>query len=29
VQLRDGLSRTIDYFRSVDMAAFRAPTPNY
>lgn len=29
VQLEEGLKRTIDWFRSVDMAQFRAPTPNY
>ena len=29
VQLRDGLRRTIDWFRTIDVSAFRAPTPNY
>ncbi|MGH7131080.1 MAG: UDP-glucuronic acid decarboxylase family protein [Phycisphaerales bacterium] len=29
IPLRDGLQRTINYFKSIDMAAFRAPTPNY
>lgn len=29
VSLRDGLVKTIDYFRHIDMRAFRAPTPNY
>lgn len=29
VRLRDGLARTVEYFRSVDLSAFRAPTPNY
>ena len=29
VSLRDGLARTIEYFRSVDFGDFRAPTPNY
>jgi UDP-glucuronate decarboxylase len=29
VPLRDGLKKTIDYFRSIDMESFRAPTPNY
>ncbi|QYU71184.1 SDR family oxidoreductase [Leptolyngbya sp. 15MV] len=29
VPLREGLKRTIDYFRSIDMESFRAPTPNY
>lgn len=29
VPLREGLNRTIAYFRSIDLAAFRAPTPNY
>ncbi len=29
VQLEDGLKRTIDWFRSVDMTQYRAPTPNY
>lgn len=27
--LRDGLRRTIEWFKNVDLAAFRAPTPNY
>ena len=27
--LREGLVRTIAYFKSIDMAKFRAPTPNY
>jgi len=27
--LRDGLLRTITYFRALDMHAFRPPTPNY
>ena len=26
-KLRDGLKRTIDWFRSIDLASFRAPTP--
>lgn len=29
VKLRDGLGKTIEYFRSIDMTKFRAPTPNY
>jgi len=29
VPMREGLRRTIDYFRSIDFESFRAPTPNY
>lgn len=29
VQLREGLQKTIAYFKSVNMDDFRAPTPNY
>jgi len=29
VPLREGLQRTIEYFRSIDIDSFRAPTPNY
>jgi UDP-glucuronate decarboxylase len=29
VPLRDGLIRTIEYFRSINLEQFRAPTPNY
>ena len=29
VALRDGLRKTIEYFASVDIDSFRAPTPNY
>lgn len=29
VELRDGLRRTIDFFKSIDMSQYRAPTPNY
>ncbi|MEM8756717.1 MAG: UDP-glucuronic acid decarboxylase family protein [Planctomycetota bacterium] len=29
VPLREGLARTIEWFRSVDLSSFRAPTPNY
>jgi UDP-glucuronate decarboxylase len=29
VGLREGLERTIAWFRSVDLSTFRAPTPNY
>ena len=29
VALREGLKRTIDWVRSVDISTFRAPTPNY
>jgi UDP-glucuronate decarboxylase len=29
VPLREGLKRTIEWFRTVDLSTFRAPTPNY
>jgi UDP-glucuronate decarboxylase len=29
VQLRDGLAKTIEYFRNINLDDFRAPTPNY
>ncbi|MEM7622111.1 MAG: NAD-dependent epimerase/dehydratase family protein, partial [Planctomycetota bacterium] len=29
IPLREGLARTIEYFRSVKFSDFRAPTPNY
>ncbi len=29
VALDEGLARTIDWFTAVDLASFRAPTPNY
>jgi UDP-glucuronate decarboxylase len=29
VPLREGLRKTIEYFQSIDMEAFRAPTPNF
>jgi len=29
VPLREGLAKTIAYFKSIDMDSFRAPTPNY
>ena len=29
VKLRVGLERTIEWFRSVDLSTFRAPTPNF
>ena len=29
VPLREGLSRTIDWFRSIDVGSYRAPTPNW
>jgi UDP-glucose 4-epimerase len=29
VPLREGLARTIAYFKSIDMSRFRAPTPNF
>ncbi|MEO1007380.1 MAG: UDP-glucuronic acid decarboxylase family protein [Planctomycetota bacterium] len=29
VPLREGLEKTIAYFRSIDISSFRAPTPNY
>jgi UDP-glucuronate decarboxylase len=28
-KLRDGLKKTIDWFRSIEMTHYRAPTPNY
>ena len=28
-ELREGLERTIEWFRSVDLSTYRAPTPNY
>jgi UDP-glucuronate decarboxylase len=28
-KLRDGLKKTIDWFRAIDMSHYRAPTPNY
>lgn len=28
-QLREGLAKTIEYFRSINFADFRAPTPNF
>jgi UDP-glucuronate decarboxylase len=28
-KLRDGLQKTIEWFRSIDMTHYRAPTPNY
>jgi UDP-glucuronate decarboxylase len=28
-KLRDGLKKTIDWFRTIDLAHYRAPTPNY
>jgi len=28
VALRDGLAKTIEYFRKLDLSRFRAPTPN-
>ena len=27
--LREGLKHTIEWFRSVDLSTYRAPTPNY
>jgi UDP-glucuronate decarboxylase len=29
VRLRDGLAKTIEWFRSIDLSYYRAPTPNY
>ncbi|MEM9083066.1 MAG: UDP-glucuronic acid decarboxylase family protein [Planctomycetota bacterium] len=29
IPLREGLARTIDWFKSIDMSEYRAPTPNY
>jgi UDP-glucuronate decarboxylase len=29
IKLREGLAKTIEWFRSIDMKEFRAPTPNY
>ncbi len=29
VPLRDGLAKTIEWFRSIDLSHYRAPTPNY
>ena len=29
IELEEGLSRTIEWFHSVNIADFRAPTPNY
>ena len=29
VQIEEGLRKTIDWFRSIDVAEFRPPTPNY
>jgi UDP-glucuronate decarboxylase len=29
IKLEEGLKRTIEYFRSIDLGKFRPPTPNY
>jgi len=29
VPLREGLAKTIEWFRSIDIHKYRAPTPNY
>ena len=29
IPLRDGIARTIEWFRSIELGDFRAPTPNY
>jgi UDP-glucuronate decarboxylase len=29
IALRDGLTKTIDWFRSIDLSEYRPPTPNY
>ena len=27
--LKDGLTKTIEWFRAIDLSQYRAPTPNY
>jgi UDP-glucuronate decarboxylase len=29
IQLRDGLAKTIEWFRTIDLADYRPPSPNY
>jgi UDP-glucuronate decarboxylase len=29
IALRDGLQRTIEWFKSTDLSKYRPPTPNY
>ena len=29
IELREGLARTIEWFQTIDMADYRAPTPNF
>ena len=29
IALRDGIAKTIDWFRTIDLSDYRAPTPNY
>ncbi|HVZ94362.1 MAG TPA: UDP-glucuronic acid decarboxylase family protein [Phycisphaerales bacterium] len=29
ISLKDGLKKTIEWFKAIDMTAYRAPTPNY
>ena len=29
IPLRQGLAKTIDWFRSIDVTEYRPPTPNY
>jgi len=29
IELRDGLAKTIDWFRSIEISSYRPPTPNY
>jgi UDP-glucuronate decarboxylase len=29
IELREGLAKTIEWFKSIDLSHFRAPTPNY
>ena len=29
IALKDGLTKTIDWFKSIDISQYRAPTPNY
>jgi UDP-glucuronate decarboxylase len=29
IPLREGLKKTIDWFRTLNMSHYRAPTPNY
>lgn len=29
IQLREGLTRSVEWFRQIDLDDFRAPTPNY